>query len=293
MKNKKLISKLLAVMISISAFIPVHTFASDVGVDIDGTFVPFNSFTGIPFVDENNRTQVPLRACMELYGCQVDWNSTTKTALVSKDGQIVEIPIGKPYIFVNGIKNPIDTAGRIENNRTYIPIRPVVEVFGATVEWSGKDRQVTIIPPQDWEAPQAIIDLNISSTPTGFSLREIKTRALIHPHEYEFYMTCALSLYDQYLQGEADAELTHFWESIEWNWNIESHNRTKDTIFPILVEDLDWYLQTGASEADILWETCAYIDHNEEIKLNFINNEIFNAYFDEVCQMFEEFCTFK
>ena len=42
-----------------------------VNISIDGNKVGFTSQSGVPFVDSNSRTQVPLRVTMESFGATV------------------------------------------------------------------------------------------------------------------------------------------------------------------------------------------------------------------------------
>lgn len=102
---------------------------------IDNQPVPFTSDSGWPFVDANGRTQVPLRIVMEQYGCQVAWNSADNAAVITKGGTAVVVPVGQPYILVNGRTVAMDTAALIQDGRTYLPIRAVLEAFGASVVW--------------------------------------------------------------------------------------------------------------------------------------------------------------
>ena len=116
-------TKIVAYAIALLLLFPVSAFAVD--IDIDDAKVEFCGHTGIPFIDSNNRTQVPLRMTMESLGAVVDWNQKTQTAVVEKDGIRVEVPIGKAHIIKNGQKIPNDTVAIIRGNRTFIPIRAV------------------------------------------------------------------------------------------------------------------------------------------------------------------------
>ncbi|MDO4481595.1 MAG: copper amine oxidase N-terminal domain-containing protein [Bacillota bacterium] len=149
MKKRQNLSALNAVLflsILITAFLSMSLlcFASDVQIRIDGKNLEFNSSTGAPFIDSANRTQVPLRVTMETCGCSVDWNSGSRTAVVEKNGIVVQVPIGQNYILVNGQKKANDTAAMIKNDRTYLPIRAVLEAFGAAVSWDNNSRTVIV-----------------------------------------------------------------------------------------------------------------------------------------------------
>lgn len=118
--------------------------AKDIGILIDGKAVAFTESTGSPFADENSRTQVPLRVTMESYGALVDWDQSTQTAIVSNNGIVVKVPMGTKYILVNDVKKEIDTKSVVVNSRIYLPIRFVLEAFGANVGWDQANRDVII-----------------------------------------------------------------------------------------------------------------------------------------------------
>ena len=137
---KKIISLTL-----IAAMILSATFACfGVEIKIDNKYVQFTGDSGAPFIDSANRTQVPLRVTMEAYGCHVDWDGDTRTAIVEKDGTVVKVPIGQSYILVNGVKKTNDTVAVIKDSRTYLPIRAVLEAFGANVGWDQNTQTVEV-----------------------------------------------------------------------------------------------------------------------------------------------------
>lgn len=135
------IALVLAMLLSLS----VTAFAaqSDVSIELDGKKVAFTSESGKPFVDANGRTQVPIRVVMEQYGCDVKWDSMSSTAIITKGSTTVTVPIGKSYITVNGKNVPMDTAALVQDGHTYLPIRAVLEAFGANVKWDGGKVSVT------------------------------------------------------------------------------------------------------------------------------------------------------
>ncbi len=115
------------VSLTVSAYTKVY---------IDETEVLFNESTGYPFV-ENGRTLVPLRVTMETFGAEVDWEQATKTAYVRKGTTTVRCVVGENCIYRNDVKISNDAAAVITGGRTYLPIRAVLEAFGATVGWNG------------------------------------------------------------------------------------------------------------------------------------------------------------
>lgn len=105
-------------------------------VFIDEKEVEFNESSGYPFI-ENGRTLVPLRVTMEAYGAQVDWEKDSKTAFVRMGTTTVRCVIGENCIYRNNVRIANDAAAVISGGRTYLPIRAVLESFGAEVGWDG------------------------------------------------------------------------------------------------------------------------------------------------------------
>lgn len=89
-----------------------------------------------PFIDDNGRTQIPVRAVAETLDCKVDWNQDTKTAVISKDSQdTVKITLDSDVITVNDKQIKMDTAALLKGDRTFVPVRFIAEALGLTVEW--------------------------------------------------------------------------------------------------------------------------------------------------------------
>lgn len=113
---------------------------SDMSIRIDDNAVDFPDAQ--PFIDENGRTQIPLRAFSESIGKQIYWYEDTQTVCVSSvpegtaaGGMNVWFTIGENRYRVNGDYYDMDTAAIIKDERTYIPVRFAAEAMGLTVEW--------------------------------------------------------------------------------------------------------------------------------------------------------------
>lgn len=61
----------------------------------------------------------------------------------------ISLTINDPYMTVSGQKKLIDPEGRtapiIINNRTFLPVRAIIEAMGGTVTWEGKAKKVEIV----------------------------------------------------------------------------------------------------------------------------------------------------
>lgn len=107
-------------------------------------YIQYNENFGFPFIDNNDRTQVPFRITLEYFGAKVDWIPESNTAIAILNDITVKIPIGKPYIFVNDKLVLNDTVSIIKNGRTYLPIRVVLESFGFYIDWNSNTQTVIV-----------------------------------------------------------------------------------------------------------------------------------------------------
>ncbi|ACB84486.1 stalk domain-containing protein [Natranaerobius thermophilus] len=92
-----------------------------------------------PFIDENNRTLVPVRFVSEALGARVDWNGDKgdqgQVHIKRDDTQLI-IEIGESHFYHDQEKVAIDTEAKITNqNRTVLPVRALSEALGADVSW--------------------------------------------------------------------------------------------------------------------------------------------------------------
>lgn len=101
---------------------------------------------GMPFIDKNSRTLVPVRRLLESIGAEVNYISGTGEEAASVganlDGKHININIGSDKYSVNGKILTMDTAAVIKDRRTYIPARPVLEAFGYNMSYSEAGKSV-------------------------------------------------------------------------------------------------------------------------------------------------------
>ena len=172
-------------------------------IEINGKQVAYTKEAGTPFVDDAGRTQVPFRQTMETYGCTVSWDGTEQMAIAQKDGITVEVPIGQPYIYRNGTKVENDTAALIQDGRTYLPIRVVLESFGAKVQWNGNTNTV-VVTSGGQTAENGDIQVHFLEVGQGDA-------ALINDGEFEILIDAGVSAEGgkvvQYLSGYVDGDL--------------------------------------------------------------------------------------
>lgn len=152
---KRILVVLLSLMIlSLSS---LTAFASDVQVTVDGQAVEFADQK--PYINETERTVVPIRAPMEALGAAIDWDEANQQVIVEKDGVAVVFTIGSATYTVNGTAYEMDTPAVITGDRTCIPIRYAVEALGATLVWDGETNTVAITVEAAEDA-EAVVDEN-------------------------------------------------------------------------------------------------------------------------------------
>lgn len=143
MSRRKALIAALVLTVGLS-FFPVFA-ATNPSVSINNQLIQYTSDSGTPFIDSAGRTQVPFRLTLEKFGAAVTWSSQTRTATAVKDGITVRVPIGQNYIYRNTELIYNDTSALIKDSRTYLPIRVVLEAFGATVKWNESLSRVEIL----------------------------------------------------------------------------------------------------------------------------------------------------
>ncbi len=132
----------------------------------DGITVKLNnrtiSFDVQPFI-EDGRTLVPIRAITEAMGCDVQWRSSDRTAVIENDFDEVTIKIDSKHLAVTRTTEEyndealpedvlLDVPAVIRDDRTYVPLRALSEAFGADVEWKGNTKTVDIF----YEEPEIV-----------------------------------------------------------------------------------------------------------------------------------------
>lgn len=173
---KKLLGSVIVATMALS-MLTGTAMAGTVNVAFDKTAVAFTD--AAPFVDENSRTLVPLRAIGEAMDVTVDWNEETKTATftsfyaeaeetLSEDkasylGKVtVDFVVGSEtakvtYSYfkvgtasdgeaVQAVEDEVtmDTAAVVKEGRTYAPVKYLAEAFGYVVTWDAETSTVSI-----------------------------------------------------------------------------------------------------------------------------------------------------
>lgn len=116
---------------------------NSVGVTVNGNAVQWPD--AIPFIDEHNRTMVPLRAAADAIGLDVKWDANAKEASFASGGKTIFFPIGSNTARTSdGSSITMNTAAVVVDGRTYAPVRYLAEFFCYQVDWDANTRTVII-----------------------------------------------------------------------------------------------------------------------------------------------------
>ncbi len=129
------------------------TAPSFVSVVLDGQKIWFPDAQA--FVDENNRTLVPVRFVAEKMNAKVGWEPETMSVPIERGDRRILLTIGANKALVNDQEVTFDTQAIMSGGRTFVPLRFVSEVLGAEVKWDEATSTVYITTKED---PQAKYD---------------------------------------------------------------------------------------------------------------------------------------
>jgi hypothetical protein len=97
-----------------------------------------------PFVDENNRTLVPVRFVAESMNISVYWDEQEKKITLIRNNIEVDLHIGEKHAMVNGRRQELDTSAELYGDRTFVPLRFLSELMGTDIGWDGDNNTVLL-----------------------------------------------------------------------------------------------------------------------------------------------------
>ena len=129
--------------------------AASVQVTLNGKPLSFDAAPAI----ENGRVLVPMRGVLESLGYSVHWKEHTQTVLAMKDGVDIFLPINSRTVTVNNETVQIDVPAKLQNGRTFVPLRFLAEYSGADVQWDDSSSTVMIqsADAEDYRKEDAVV----------------------------------------------------------------------------------------------------------------------------------------
>ncbi|PWK07900.1 ABC transporter substrate-binding protein [Tumebacillus permanentifrigoris] len=256
MKTKSL-PLALSVLTALSLLtLPTASHAADpVHIVIDGVV---QTFDVAPYV-KNDRTYIPLRGVLEKLGAHVFWNEILTQVIVKKGNTFVTLMPDQSVATVNGAVKVLDAPPELQNERTMIPLRFLVEALGADVKWDGNTNTVSITstPEPITTTKQFNMYMNdpVLTIAPAFVTNEYKWNLLQQLYE-------GLTHVDE--QGKAIPGVAESWETsddgLTWTFHLRESAKWSDGS-PVIASDFE----TGWKQA---------IDIKSESPLSFLFDEI-------------------
>lgn len=124
--------------------LPASATKSTLSLSIDGQPQSFPQ----PPVMIDDRVYVPVRALLEAFGYQVEWNSQERTVSASKESNLIQLDLKSQSVYVTEpllfSKYMGSLPTKIYQGRSMIPARSISEMLGMDVQWDAQTQTVSI-----------------------------------------------------------------------------------------------------------------------------------------------------
>ena len=130
----------------------------------------------------NNTALISVRYAAEIFGYNLEWNDSAKTAVLSKENQKLSFKSGYDFIVSNNNPTKLNGKAEIIDGRMFVPIRALAECLNLNVKWNGAAKNISLVEPEKMlyeDNDESIYIL----TPDGY----IKDDFDIVKNEYEKY----------------------------------------------------------------------------------------------------------
>ena len=128
----------------------------DLNIFIDGKKLTFTKEEnlGMPFIDSNGRTLVPLRKPIELSGNTVVWDNKKKEATITTKDRIIFVKLNDEIMRYKSLQSDekdrimtvkMDTKAVVKQGRVYIPLRAVFESMGLKVRYNKNTKTISAL----------------------------------------------------------------------------------------------------------------------------------------------------
>ncbi len=144
---KKMICSLLCVLLlgmQASAAVVDFQVGQNAFQVLDGDAVKEETLEAPPFVNDQWRTMVPVRAISEAFGAEVGWNGDIREVTIRLDGTEIRLYVDNTEAQVNGAAVTLDSAPVIVEGRTFVPLRFVGEALSCNVNYAAASRHIVI-----------------------------------------------------------------------------------------------------------------------------------------------------
>ena len=210
-----------------------------------------------PFIDAQQRVQLPVRFISEALGAKVLWDGSAKKATISLDGKTMGVYIGKKSYELNGKTKEMDTAALFKQSRTFVPLRFVYEGLGVNVKWDDAVKTVYITTPGNETPP--VSQPNTSTEPKEATVHGFKIPYTeMGPNSNPVYVSAsklAVTNYEEAIPGYVDMEFTISFTK-EGTDPVQAMNETeailRQQIESNVVDSIMNYVRTKKQRSDAL-----------------------------------------
>jgi hypothetical protein len=115
---------------------PVHLRVND--------YYVLHAYPKAPYIDKQNRLQLPLRSVADLLSAEISYNSITKTAQVIMLEHTLKITLESNVYYVNNEKKTMDTTPVLYENALFIPVRVLLDSFNIKENWDNNKKLLSI-----------------------------------------------------------------------------------------------------------------------------------------------------
>lgn len=126
----------LILVVAMGLAFPITAIAENIKVMV-------NNESTVAIVEEGH-TLVPMRPILEALGADVRWSPDTNTAIGTREGVELQLPIGSTHPTVNGRSVFAGVPIKLLDGMTYMPLHLVAQSFEEELTWDDKTQTVTI-----------------------------------------------------------------------------------------------------------------------------------------------------
>lgn len=119
---------------------------------------------------EDNRVMIPIRFVSEALGAKVGYKKTASGSIVNRTVTIslgdknISMNINSKKVIVGETVVTLDVPARLQQERTYVPLRFVSEALGAKVDWNQSKKLVSISTGAEVTDPDPVPSDNMYNT---------------------------------------------------------------------------------------------------------------------------------
>jgi hypothetical protein len=122
---------------------PYQTDRVTVWLNNHPLIIPYDPVRGVQepgaYLTTNGRVLIPVRFFTEAFGGKVEWSPRDRSATMQMPGQnrVLQVWVDRYEAKANGQWENLDQPAVLFQDRVFVPVRFLVEGFGAAIEWDG------------------------------------------------------------------------------------------------------------------------------------------------------------